>query len=104
VFTGEEDTMDRVKLWMVMPIVISALSACTTPMFTMPPGPEPYRLGYHNGCDAGYAYAGSPLVAAATSARTDGWYQIGFNEGFQRCQYNYQHMQKIVNSVLGPPL
>ena len=33
------------------------LAACTTPMFTMPPGPAPYRVGFHDGCDSGYAYA-----------------------------------------------
>jgi len=32
------------------------LAACTTPMFAMPPGPPDYRVGFHDGCDAGYAY------------------------------------------------
>src|SRR3979490_3211433 len=37
------------------------LSSCTLPMFAMPPGPLAYREGYHDGCDTGYAVAGSPF-------------------------------------------
>lgn len=82
------------------------LSACTTPMFTMPPGPQAYRQGYHDGCGAGYAVAGSPLyqqVETAQPARTEEAYVIGWESGFERCKHNFQRMQTVVNSVLGPP-
>jgi len=95
------------RSFVVMAVVGPALAACTTPMFTMPPGPEPYRVGYYEGCNAGYDYAGSPFAAPtapAANANVDPWYQSGFTEGFERCKNNYQHMQKTINSVLGPPL
>jgi hypothetical protein len=54
----------RCRMTMCRWVVVAAtalLTACTTPMFTMPPGPEGYRIGYRDGCDAGYAHAGSPF-------------------------------------------
>jgi hypothetical protein len=82
------------------------LAGCTTPMFTMPPGPEGYRIGYYDGCDAGYAYAGSPFYEKsevtepppATEDYTDGW-----RAGFERCARNYQHLQRAISVPLGPP-
>ncbi|HEY3148833.1 MAG TPA: hypothetical protein VGJ75_20895 [Dongiaceae bacterium] len=83
------------------------LAACTTPMFTMPPGPHDYRVGFHDGCDAGYAYAGSPFYAALDTAPTAPAgepYRSGWQLGFNRCSANYRHIQETVNFLLGPPL
>ncbi|MFQ5774678.1 MAG: hypothetical protein ACE5GS_09185 [Kiloniellaceae bacterium] len=82
------------------------LTACTTPLFTMPPGPKDYRVGYQEGCDAGYAYAGSPLYSSIDKAeppRTDQPYLTGWQSGFERCKRNYQRIQATVSSILGPP-
>jgi hypothetical protein len=87
-------------------LAVFNLAACTTPMFTMPPGPEAYRVGFHDGCDAGYAYADSPFydeVDTAALARIDEPYHSGWQAGFDRCRSSYQRIQKAVSSVLGPP-
>jgi hypothetical protein len=80
-------------------------SGCTTPLFTMPPGPEAYRVGFYDGCDAGYAYAGSPFyreVDLVAFARTEEPYHSGWQAGFDRCRGSYQRIQKTVSSILGP--
>jgi hypothetical protein len=46
------------------------LSSCALPMFAMPPGPLAYREGYHDGCETGYAVAGSPFYQQVWEART----------------------------------
>ena len=82
------------------------LAACTTPMFTMPPGPQDYRVGFHDGCDAGYANAGSPFytpVAVEPAAPGVEPYRSGWVAGFDRCRANYQHLQETVNFLIGPP-
>jgi len=82
------------------------LAACTTPMFTMPPGPHDYRVGFRDGCDAGYAYAGSPFYEQAEVAAppsSDEPYASGWQSGFERCKGNYQRIQRTVRTVLGPP-
>ncbi len=84
----------------------AATAACTTPMFTMPPGPAPYRVGFHDGCDAGYANAGSPFydyVADPRPATVQEPYASGWRTGFDRCRYNYQRIQTAVSIILGPP-
>ena len=83
-----------------------ALTGCTTPYATMPPGPWEYRLGYRDGCDAGYAYAGSPFyeqVDTLPAAPTAEPYRSGWLAGFDRCLDNYQHIQRTVNFLVGPP-
>ena len=95
------------RRWLLAAALPGLLAACTTPMFTMPPGPEGYRIGYYDGCDAGYAYAGSPFYEQsaatdpprATEAYTSGWYA-----GFNRCAGSFQRMQRGINGLLGPPL
>lgn len=87
--------------------VALALAACTTPYATMPPGPWEYRLGYRDGCDEGYAYAGSPFYKQAytlPAAPTAEPYRTGWITGFDRCLDNYQHFQRTVNFLIGPPL
>ncbi len=92
------------------PAVVGAaamsLVACTTPMFTMPPGPPDYRVGFYDGCDAGYAYAGSPFyseVDTVALTRSDEPYHAGWQAGFDRCRGGYQRIQKAISSVFGPP-
>jgi hypothetical protein len=83
-----------------------ALAACTTPMFTMPPGPPDYRVGFHDGCDAGYAYAGSPFyqsIAAVPAVPEDEPYRSGWLGGFEHCRASYQRIQHSVNMLFGPP-
>jgi hypothetical protein len=75
-------------------------------MFTMPPGPEGYRIGYHDGCDAGYAYAGSPFYEhsdAREPPRATRDYTVGWQAGFQKCAGSYQQIQRAGNALLGPP-
>jgi hypothetical protein len=84
-----------------------ALAGCTTPMFTMPPGPQAYRYGYYDGCESGYAYGGSPsyeLIVEKPVAPGAGDYRAGWLAGFDRCLGNYRHIQHTVNFLLGPPL
>lgn len=86
--------------------VFLAVSACTTPMYTMPPGPSDYRLGYHDGCDAGYAYAGSPFYEASDKTepeRKDKPYLTGWQSGFERCRRSHQRLQAGISALLGPP-
>jgi hypothetical protein len=93
--------------WPVLAVLGGLLGACTTPMTTMPPGPEAYRIGYYDGCDAGYAYAGSPFYEhsdqteppPATADYTHGWHA-----GFHRCAGSFQRIQRGVFVLLGPPL
>ncbi len=68
--------------------------------------PQAYRNGYYDGCGAGYAVAGSPFYKTIDTAEppsADKRYRIGWEDGFRRCKRNYQHIQRVVNSVLGPP-
>ena len=87
-------------------MLLALLSGCTTPTFTMPPGPAAYRAGYHDGCDTGYAYASSPSYAASdvteppTLAQP---YASGWRGGFERCRDNMQHIERSVSVLLGPP-
>jgi hypothetical protein len=86
--------------------VLASLAACTTPMSTMPPGPWEYRLGYRDGCDDGYAYAGSPFyrqARALPATPTAEPYRSGWIAGFDRCLDNYQHFQRTVSFLIGPP-
>ena len=83
------------------------LAACTTPIFTLPPGPQDFRVGYHDGCDAGYSVAGSPFYEKQdeiepTRAELD--YLRGWHRGFARCKNSYDRVQTTVFSILGPPL
>ena len=83
-----------------------SLAGCTTPTFTMPPGPQAYRVGFHDGCDAGYAYAGSPFyepIATLPAAPGVEPYRSGWVEGFERCRASYQRIQSTVSLLFGPP-
>jgi hypothetical protein len=97
--------MKRALLWSALSCTVAFLAACTTPMFTMPPGPHDYRVGFRDGCDAGYAYAGSFFYQpsdVAQPATSDEPYHAGWHTGFHKCRTKYQRIQKTVASVLGP--
>jgi hypothetical protein len=69
-------------------------------------GPEGYRIGYRDGCDAGYAHAGSPFYKrrnVTEPPRGTKDYTFGWQAGFQKCADSYQRIQRGVNVVLGPP-
>jgi hypothetical protein len=93
--------------WLIAAIAgLGLLTACTTPMFTMPPGPPDFRVGYYDGCDAGYAYAGSPFyehsdVTEPPVSSED--YVTGWQEGFVKCKSSYQRIQRALNVAYGPP-
>ena len=85
--------------------VLCVLAACSTPN-TAPPGPKDYRIGFQDGCDAGYAYAGSPYhepSQAVDPQRTDEPYRTGWKAGFSRCKRHYQRVQSTVHHLFGPP-
>lgn len=89
-----------------LPCTVALVAACATPMFTMPPGPPDYRVGFHDGCDAGYSYAGSPFyrqTEVTAPEPTDEPYVAGWQSGFERCRGSYQRIQRTVSTVLGPP-
>ena len=97
--------MRRRMSWLFLTCAVT-LAGCSTPMFTMPPGPQDYRIGFHDGCDDGYAYAGSPFYALEEStqpARSDEVYASGWQAGFEQCKNHYQRVQRVFSTVLGPP-
>jgi len=73
----------------------------------MPPGPLSYRVGFHDGCDAGYAFAGSPFYAVSTRTdpppgQGDDIYRSGWYEGFDTCANHYQRIQRAIHVFVGP--
>ena len=98
--------MKRASLCLSLVCALIALSSCTTPFFTMPPGPRTYRIGFRDGCDAGYSYAGSPAYGPAVAmepTQSDQLYRAGWHAGFDKCRASYQRIQRTISSVLGPP-
>ena len=94
------------KRVLVPAVILVGLAGCTTPMFTMPPGPKEYREGYSDGCSDGYAYAGSPFYKTRDNSdppRLDDPYRVGWLAGFERCKKSYQRIQTVVTSFFGPP-
>lgn len=90
-----------------LPVALALLAGCTTPYATLPPGSTAYRTGFAEGCDAGYAVAGSPFYAKLEEARpqrSDEDYIGGWARGFHRCKSNYERVQSTIASFLGPPL
>ena len=85
----------------------TVLAACTTPMSTMPPGTQAYRVGFSEGCDAGYSVAGSPFYEKRDHVEpgdSNPEYLGGWHDGFTRCKRNYDRIQTTVYAVFGPPL
>lgn len=99
--------MRSVIAWIPVWCATGLLAACTTPMFTMPPGSRSYQVGFHDGCDAGYAFAGSPFYERIEDAQPPtaarGPYRTGWHAGFEQCKGNYDRIQRTISVVLGPP-
>jgi hypothetical protein len=104
-WTGRNEMMRSIARVSLLALA-GVLAACTTPMFTMPPGPQDYRVGFSEGCDAGYAWAGSPFyqrIDVAEPSRSDEPYISGWQAGFYRCTTSYQRIQRATSVLLGPP-
>jgi hypothetical protein len=98
--------MRCVIAWIPVWCATGLLSACATPMFTMPPGSPDYQVGFHDGCEAGYAFAGSPFyqrIDHAEPPKSEGSYFTGWHAGFEKCKGNYNRIQRTISIVLGPP-
>ena len=81
-----------------------ARGAGSTPTWTSPPGPERFQIGYKDGCDAGYASAGSPFYERADNPavpEADADYQDGWRMGFYECEKSYNHFQATLHSMFG---
>ena len=85
-------------------VIVGFTSACSTPSWTSPPGPEKYQIGYKDGCDVGYAFAGSPFYERRENPILDMQdidYMHGWQEGFDECKRSYDRIQNTIHSVLG---
>lgn len=82
-----------------------ALAACAPPRFASPPGPQPYRQGWHEGCSEGYAVAGSPLYEQKLSAAPGAIgaaYESGWQAGFNHCYASYGRIQRGIHVLFAP--
>ena len=85
-------------------VLLGLLSGCAMPAWTGPAGPERFQVGYRDGCDAGYAVAGSPFyerIAHGVPAYDDRAYADGWEDGFSDCKRSYDRVQMVIHSVLG---
>ncbi len=85
-------------------LVAMTLGACSTPTWTSPPGSERFQIGYKDGCDAGYASAGSPFYERSEAPplpEADGDYQNGWRIGLYDCEKSYNHFQATLHSMFG---
>lgn len=74
-------------------IVGLIVTACVTPMSLVPPGPEPWRIGYRDGCDSGTRAAGNPYVQFIKDVQRsmgDRLYREGWQDGFATCKGTYE--------------
>jgi len=89
----------------IMLLCASILAAgCSTPAWTSPPGSERYQIGYKDGCDDGYAIAGSIFyerIDSAEPAYDDVDYVNGWHYGFLNCKKKQEHFQATLHSILG---
>jgi len=84
-----------------------AVTGCTTPKATLPPGTTAFRTGFSEGCDDGYSVGGSPFYEKqdqASPESSDKEYLKGWHQGFHRCKGNYDRFQSTVYAILGPSL
>ncbi len=82
-------------------VVAGLVSACATPTWTSPPGSENFQVGYRDGCDAGYAVAGSPFydrIEHADPGDQDSQYVYGWQIGFDDCKRSYDRIQATIHS------
>jgi hypothetical protein len=74
-------------------------------MFAMPPGPLAYRQGYHDGCENGYAVAGSPFYEQSWDAmtpRAEPDYVAGWTAGLYDCKRSFERIERTIHQVLSP--
>lgn len=86
--------MKRFRL-LLMAYCALTLADCSTTAFpyNIPPGPEPYRTGYADGCDSGTREAGNPYYTYKrdwTAYQQDALYKQGWNEGHSSCFASYE--------------
>ena len=81
------------------------LASCALPTFASPPGPLAYRQGYHDGCESGYAVAGSPFYVqpwevGIPQAEPD--YVAGWTAGLYDCRASFERIQRTIHQALSP--
>ena len=79
-------------------------ASCSTPTWTSPPGSERYQIGYKEGCDAGYAVAGSIFyerIERAEPIHDEVDYVNGWEYGYLKCKKKQEHFQATLHSILG---
>ena len=87
-------------------LILVLLAGCTTPSFSLPPGTKDFREGYAEGCDAGYAVAGSPFYSYRDKAEPPPKgdpRRVGWLAGYDRCKRNYERIQGTLHALFGPP-
>jgi hypothetical protein len=79
-------------------------AGCATPTWTSPPGSERSQIGYKDGCDAGFAVAGSffyERIDSAEPAHDDVDYVHGWRAGFVDCKKKQDRVQATLHSMFG---
>ena len=79
-------------------------AGCSMPTWTSPPGSERFQIGYKDGCDAGFAVAGSSFyerIDSAAPAHDDTDYVQGWQGGFRDCEIRQNRIQATLHSMFG---
>ena len=90
----------------VVPLLSIGLlvSGCAMPVWTSPPGSERFQIGYKDGCDAGFALAGSSFYERIDQAEPpdkDQDYVYGWQIGLLECKRKQDRVQATLHSMLG---
>lgn len=78
-------------------LVALSLAACETSMATVPSGPEPFRVGYAEGCDSGKSAAGHVYARFRKDVArfgSDALYAQGWDNGFSVCKGQYESIAR----------
>ncbi len=94
----------RMRLWLAL-LPLGLTAACGPPSFAVPAGSQEFQVGFLDGCDAGYAYAGSPFYERKDPVEPTepGDYRYGWASGFKECKDNWDHYQNDLHHIFGPP-
>jgi hypothetical protein len=104
---GKEDEVTGIKPGSLATVVLAAtlLAACSTGTWTSPAGTERYQIGYKDGCDVGYAVAGSPfydrIEKATEPVGQDDQYVYGWRSGYIQCKTSYDRIQNGIHGLFG---
>lgn len=82
---------------LALALVAIALAACETPVSMAPSGPEPFRIGYAEGCDSGKSAAGNLYARFkkdVTRFGSDALYAQGWENGFSVCKGQYESIAR----------